>query len=48
MHQITLLQEENLALRKANNKLSRRRRTKKRRLQHRGSLTVGEAQALQA
>jgi hypothetical protein len=48
MHQITLLQEENLALRKANNELSRRRRTKKRRLQNGGSLTIGEAQALQA
>ena len=48
MHQLTLLQEENIALRKANNKLSRHRRTKKRRLQNGGSLTIGEARALQA
>ena len=48
IHQITLLQEENLALRKANNELSRHRRTKKCQLQDRGSLTVGEEQALQA
>ena len=48
MHRLTLLQEENIALRKANNELSWHHHTKKRRLQNGGSLTIGEAQALQA
>jgi len=48
IYQITLLQEENLVLCKANNKLSLYCCTKKHWLQNRGSLTVGEAQALQA
>src|SRR5436190_8740802 len=48
MHQLTLLQEENIALRKANNELSWHCHTKKCRLQNGGSLTIGEAQALQA
>lgn len=38
MHQLSLLQEEVHSLREANNELSRRRRTKKRRLQEGGSL----------
>ena len=44
---MVLLRAENTALREANHILSRRRRTKKRRLQEGGSLTIGEAQDLQ-
>jgi len=39
MHRLTLLEEEVHSLREANNELSRRRRTKKRRLQEGGSLS---------
>jgi hypothetical protein len=48
MHQMTLLQEENIALRNANHELSRRRYKKKRRLQEGGSMSVRDAQDLQA
>ena len=48
IYQITLLQEENLVLCKANNKLSQYCCIKKHWLQNRELLTVGEAQALQA
>jgi len=44
---VALLQVENVALREANHVLSRRRRTKKRRLQEGGSLTIRESQDLQ-
>ena len=43
-----MLQEENIALHKANNELSWHHRMKKHQLQNGGSLTIGEAQALQA
>ena len=43
-----MLREENAALRKANNELSRRRRTKKRRIQEGGSLSLQDAQDLEA
>ena len=43
IHEVVLLRAENTALREANHILSRRRRTKKRRLQEGGSLTIGEA-----
>src|SRR5450432_1118237 len=43
---LALLRTENTLLRNANHELSRRRRTKKRRLQEGGSLTLQEAQAL--
>jgi hypothetical protein len=46
IHELALLRAENTALRAANNKLSRRRRTKKRRLQEGGSLTLQDAQEL--
>lgn len=45
IHEIALLRAENAALRDANNRLSRRRRTKKRRLQEGGSLTLQDLQA---
>ena len=48
IHELVLLREENAALRKANDKLSRRRRTKKRRIQEGGSLSLRDAQDLQA
>jgi hypothetical protein len=48
IHQFTLLSGEVESLRKANEELSRRRRTKKRRLRAGGSLTVQESQDLQA
>jgi hypothetical protein len=43
---VALLRAENTALRTANDQLSRRRRTKKRRLQEGGSLTLQDAQGL--
>jgi hypothetical protein len=46
IHELALLRAENTALRNANHELSRRRRTKKRRLQEGGSLTLQNAQAL--
>jgi DDE superfamily endonuclease/Tc5 transposase DNA-binding domain len=46
IHELALLRAENTALRTANHELSRRRRTKKRRLQEGGSLTIEDAQAL--
>ena len=48
IHELVLLREKNKALRKANNELSRRRRTKKRRIQEKGSLSLQNAQDLQA
>jgi hypothetical protein len=48
IHELVLLREENAALRKANNELSRRRRTKKRRIQEGGSLSLQDAQDLEA
>jgi hypothetical protein len=48
IHELALLRAENTALREANDKLSRRRRTKKRRLQEGGSLTLQDAQGLRA
>jgi hypothetical protein len=48
MHQIALLRSENQILRQENEMLSRRRRTKKRRLREGGSLTLGEGQDLQS
>ncbi|KFY99199.1 hypothetical protein V500_01440 [Pseudogymnoascus sp. VKM F-4518 (FW-2643)] len=48
IHELTLLQEENAALCKANDLLSQRRRTKKRRLQEGGVLTVEAVQDLEA
>lgn len=46
IHELVILREEVAALRTANHELSRRRRTKKRRLQDGGSLTIQEAQDL--
>jgi hypothetical protein len=46
--ELTLLRAENAALRTANDLLSRRRRTKKRRLQNGGSLSIQDAQDLGA
>ena len=43
-----MLREKNAVLRKANNELSRRCRTKKRRIQKRRSLSLQSAQNLQA
>lgn len=48
IHELVLLREENATLRKANDELSRRRRTKKRRIQDGGSLSLQDAQDLQA
>ena len=48
IHELTLLREENAALRKANDLLSRRRRTKKRRLQEGGVLTIEAVQDSEA
>lgn len=48
IHELALLRAENTALRSANHELSRRRRTKKRRLQEGGSLTLQDAQDLEA
>jgi len=48
MHRLALLEGEVVALRKANQELSRRRRTKKRRIQDGGSLTIQDGQNLQA
>ena len=44
MHQVALLQAENVALRKANEALSKRRRAKRTRVQLGGSLAVQDAQ----
>ena len=44
MHQVALLRAENVALRKANEALSKRRRAKRTRVQLGGSLTVQSAQ----
>jgi hypothetical protein len=41
-HQMAILKSENAGLRKANEIATKRRERKKRRIQHRGSLTVGE------
>jgi len=46
MHEVALLRLEVLVLRKANERLSKRRRAKKTRVRLRGSLTVQEAQDL--
>ena len=46
MHQVALLRAENASLRKANEALSKRRRTKRTRVQLGGSLTVQDAQNL--
>jgi hypothetical protein len=46
IHELALLRAENATLRAANHELSRRRRTKKRRLQEGGSLTLQDAQGL--
>ena len=43
MHEVALLRSEVLSLRKANEALSRRRKAKRTRVQHKGSLTVEEA-----
>jgi predicted XRE-type DNA-binding protein len=48
IHELVILRAEVTSLREANHTLSRRRRTKKRRLQEGGSLTIGESQDLQA
>ncbi len=48
MHQVTLLRTEVSSLRKANEALSKRRRTKKIRVQLGGSITVQDAQDLLA
>jgi hypothetical protein len=48
MHELALLKREVAALRTANETLSKRRKTKKRRLQDRGSLTIDEGKALKA
>lgn len=48
MHRLALLQSENHELRRANERLSRRRRTKKKRLQDGGSLTLQEGERLQS
>ena len=48
IHELTLLRAEITELRTANDRLSRRRHTKKRRLQEGGSLTLQNAQDLQA
>ena len=47
IHELVILRAEVISLREANHTLSRRRRTKKRRLQEGGSLTIGESQDLQ-
>lgn len=48
LHEATLLREEVAQLRETNHVLSKRRRTKNKRLQEGGILTVGEGQALLA
>lgn len=48
MHQMALLKSENMVLRDENDKLSRRRRAKKTRLQEGGSMTLAEGQSQQA
>ena len=48
MHQLALLKSENQILRQENQTLSKRRRAKKTHLRHRGSLTIGEGQDIQA
>ena len=48
MLQMSLLQSENRVLREVNQRLSKRRRTKKSKLQEGGTLTIGGAQDLQA
>jgi len=47
IHEVALLRAENIALRTANDQLSRRRRIKKRRLQEGGSLTLQDLPGLQ-
>ena len=47
MHELTLLRSENHDLRRANEDLSRRRRTKRKRLQEGGSLSQEEARVLE-
>jgi hypothetical protein len=48
MHKLALLKREVAAFCTANKTLSKRRRTKKRRLQNRRSLTIDESKALKA
>ena len=48
IHKLVLLREKNAALRKANNKFSRRCRTKKRRIQEKRSLSLRDVQDFQA
>ncbi|RDW79427.1 hypothetical protein BP6252_04065 [Coleophoma cylindrospora] len=48
MHEVALLRAEVSTLRRANEALSKRRRAKRTRLQHGGTLTVGEAQSMMA
>ena len=48
IHELVLLRKKNAALRKANNKLSRRCRTKKRRIQKEELLSLRNAQDFQA
>jgi hypothetical protein len=45
-HQLTLLKSENAALRKANEAASRRKERRKKRLQKRGTLSIGEGSEL--
>jgi hypothetical protein len=47
-YQLTLLKSENAALRKANEAASRRKQRRKKRLQKRGTLTIGEGSELAA
>ena len=46
MHEVALLRAENLALCKANEGLSKRRKAKRTRVQHKGSLSIQEARDL--
>jgi hypothetical protein len=48
MHKLALLKREVAVFRTANKTFSKRRRTKKRRLQNRGSFTIDEGKALKA
>ena len=48
MHQLDLIRGEVVALREANNRLSRRRQVKKQRIQDGGSLTLQDGQDIQA
>ena len=48
VHEQTLMRHDLAELRDANDRLSRRRRTKKKQLQKGGSLTIGQAEDLKS